>query len=136
MGSEITVGQIMHPIISIDSKAKVKDAARLMVQKKIGSLVANRDGLPFGMVTERDMTREIVARAADPSKVLVSDIMSAPLHTIDASASIVEVARKMVEKKLRRLIVTEGDKIIGIVGQTDLVHHATDFQKLAKMGMT
>ncbi len=136
MTVEITVRQIMRPIISIDSKAKVKDAARLMTEKKIGSLIANRDGLPFGMVTERDMMREIVARAADPSKVSVSDIMSAPLHTVEASTSIVDAARKMDEKNLRRLVVTEGDKITGIVSQTDLVHHMTDFQKLARMGMT
>ena len=136
MTAETTVRQIMRPIISIDSKAKVKDAARLMVEKKIGSLIANRDGLPFGMVTERDMMREIVARAVDSSKVSVSDIMSAPLATVEASASIVDAARKMVEKKLKRLVVTEGDKITWIVSQTDIVQHVTDFQKLAKMGMT
>jgi signal-transduction protein with cAMP-binding, CBS, and nucleotidyltransferase domain len=41
----------------------------------------------------------------------------------------------MVEKRVKRLIVTEHDKIIGIVSQTDLVQSMTDFQKLAKMGM-
>ncbi len=41
----------------------------------------------------------------------------------------------MVEKQVKRLVVTEHDKIIGIVSQTDLVQSMTDFQKLAKMGM-
>jgi signal-transduction protein with cAMP-binding, CBS, and nucleotidyltransferase domain len=41
----------------------------------------------------------------------------------------------MVEKQVKRLVVTEHDKIIGIVSQTDLVQTMTDFQKLAKMGM-
>jgi len=135
MTAETTVHQIMRPIISIDSKAKVKDAALLMVEKKIGSLIVNRNGLPFGMVTERDMTREIVAQALDASKVSVGDIMSVPLVTVEASASIVEAARKMVEKKVKRLAVTRENKITGIVSQTDLVQHMTDFQKLAKMGM-
>ena len=135
MTAETTVRQIMRPIISIDSKAKVKDAALLMVEKKIGSLIVNRNGLPFGMVTERDMTREIVAQALDASKVSVGDIMSVPLVTVEASASIVEAARKMVEKKVKRLAVTRENKITGIVSQTDLVQHMTDFQKLAKMGM-
>ena len=132
---ETTVRQIMRPIISIDSKAKVKDAALLMAEKKIGSLIVNRNGLPFGMVTERDMMREIVAQALDASKVSVGDIMSVPLVTLDASASIVEAARKMVEKKVKRLAIAEENKITGIVSQTDLVQHMTDFQKLAKMGM-
>ena len=125
----------MRTIISIDAKAKVREAARLMVEKHIGSLIANRDGLPFGIVTERDLMQKIVAQSADPSKLTVQEIMTAPLTTIDASASLVDAARKMVEKQLKRLVVTEHDKIIGIVSQTDLVQSMTDFQKLTKMGM-
>jgi signal-transduction protein with cAMP-binding, CBS, and nucleotidyltransferase domain len=41
----------------------------------------------------------------------------------------------MIEKQMKRLVVTEHEKIIGIVSQTDLVQHMTDFEKLAKMGM-
>jgi len=133
--AEITVRQIMRTIISIDSKAKAKDAARLMVEKGIGSLVANRDGLPFGIVTERDLVEKIVADATDPSKLTVADIITAPLATIEATGSLIDAARKMVEKQVKRLVVTEHDKIIGIVSQTDLVASMTDFQKLAKMGM-
>ena len=135
MPEEITVRQIMRTIVSIDLKAKAKDAARLMVEKRIGSLIANRDGLPFGIVTERDLVKKIVAQATDPTKVTVGDIMTAPLATIDASSSLIDAARKMVEKQVKRLVVTEHDKIIGIVSQTDLVQSMTDFQKLAKMGM-
>lgn len=136
MSPEVTVSKIMRTIISIDTKAKVKDAARMMVDKGIGSLVANRDGLPFGIVTERDLVQKIVALGADPSKLTVSDVMIAPLTTIEASASLIDAARKMSEKQIKRLVVTEHDKIIGIISQTDLVQHMNDFQKLAKMGLT
>lgn len=135
MSADITVRQIMRTIVSIDSKAKAKDAARLMMEKGIGSLVANREGLPFGIVTERDMMEKIVAQGTDPSKVTVAEIMTVPLATIDASASLIDAARKMVEKQMKRLVVTDHDKIIGIVSQTDLVQQMTDFEKLAKMGM-
>jgi signal-transduction protein with cAMP-binding, CBS, and nucleotidyltransferase domain len=135
LSSEITVRKIMRTFISIDSKAKVKDAARMMVDRAVGSLVANRDGLPFGIVTERDLVEKIVAQGADPSKLTVGDVMTAPLTTIDASASLSDAARKMGEKQIKRLVVAEHDKIIGIVSQTDLVQSMSDFQKLAKMGM-
>ena len=134
MSSEITVKQIMRAIISIDSKAKAKEAARLMVDRRIGSLIANRDGLPFGIVTERDMVK-IVAGAMDPAKVTVADVMTAPLITIDSSAPLSDAARRMVEKQVKRLVVTDREKIVGIVSQTDLVHNMSDFQKLAKLGM-
>jgi len=134
--SEVTtIRQIMRTIISIDFKAKAKDAARLMVDKNIGSLIANRDGLPFGIVTERDMVAKIVATGADPSKTAVSEIMTAPLVTIDAGAPLIDAARRMIEKQVKRLVVTEHDRIIGIVSQTDLVQSMNDLQKLAKMGM-
>jgi len=125
----------MRTIISIDSRAKAREAARLMVDKGIGSLVANRDGLPFGMVTERDMVEKIVATGTDPSKTTVGEIMIAPLVTIDAGAPLIDAARRMVEKQVKRLVVTEHDRIIGIVSQTDLIQSMNDFQKLAKMGM-
>ncbi len=125
----------MRTIVSIDSKAKAREAARLMVERGIGSLIANRDGLPFGIITERDLVEKIVAGAADPTKVTVADIMTAPLATIDASGSLIVAARKMMEKQVKRLVVTDHDKIVGIVSQTDLVQSMTDFQKLAKMGL-
>jgi signal-transduction protein with cAMP-binding, CBS, and nucleotidyltransferase domain len=135
MSSATTVRQIMRTIVSVDLKAKAKDAARLMAEKHIGSLVANRDGLPFGIITERDMMEKIVAQGADTSKVTVGEIMTAPLATIDASASLMDAARKMVEKRVKRLVVTEHDKIIGIISQTDVVQQVADFRTLAKMGM-
>jgi len=135
MSTELSIRQIMRTIISVDSKSKVKDAAKMMVEKSIGSLIANRDGLPFGIVTERDLMEKIVARGVDPGKVTVAEIMTAPLTTIDASASISDAARRMIEKQVKRLVVTDQEKIIGIVTQTDLVQHMTDFHKLAKMGM-
>ena len=136
MTSDLTVRELMRTIVSIDSKAKVKDAARMMVEKRIGSLIANRDGLPFGIITERDLVEKIAAEGVDPAKTAVSEVMTAPLTTINASASIIDAARRMVEKRVKRLVVTDQDKIVGIVSQTDLVSHITDFQKLAKMGMT
>jgi len=125
----------MRTIVSIDSKAKVRDAARLMVEKGIGSLIANRDGLPFGIVTERDLMEKIAAEGVDPTKMTVSEVMTAPLTTVDAGSSIIDAARRMVEKRVKRLVVTDQEKIVGIVTQTDLVSHMTDFQKLAKLGM-
>jgi len=124
----------MRSLVSIDSKAKAKEAARLMVDRRIGSLIANRDGLPFGIVTERDMVK-IVAAGMDPAKVTVADVMTAPLVTVESSAPLSDAARRMVEKQVKRLVVIDHEKIVGIVSQTDLVHNISDFQKLAKLGM-
>ncbi len=47
--------------------------------------------MPFGIVTERDLVDKIVAGAADPSKVTVAEMMTAPLVTIDAAAPLIDV---------------------------------------------
>lgn len=135
MNSEIVVRQIMRTIVSIESKAKTRDAARLMIEKQIGSLVANRDGLPFGIITERDLMKKTLVDGADPSKVTVGDVMIAPLVTIDVSSTLMDAVRRMSEKQVKRLVVTEDKKIIGIVTQTDLIQSLTDFKTLAKLGM-
>ena len=135
MSSETTVRQIMRTIVSVDSKTKAKDAARLMAEKHIGSLIANREGLPFGIITERDLMEKIVVQGADPAKVAVGEIMTAPLATVEASATVIDAARKMNEKRVKRLVVTEHDQIIGIISQTDVVQHLADFKTLAKMGL-
>lgn len=114
---------------------KAREAARLMVEKEIGSLVANRAGLPFGMVTEHDLTKKIIVDGAEPSKATVGDIMTAPLVTIDASANVMDAVRRMIEKQVKHLGVTEHEMIIGIVSQTDLLHTLSDFKTLTKLGM-
>ncbi len=106
-----------------------------MVEKQIGSLVANRDGVPFGMVTEHDLMKKVLVEGADPFKLAVGDVMVAPLVTIDVSSTLMDAVRTMSEKQVKRLAVAEGEKIVGIVTQTDLIHSLTDFKTLTKLGM-
>lgn len=125
----------MRSIVSVDVNTKVKDAAKIMVQKAIGSLIINKEGEPFGMVTDMDLVDKIVAAGADPSRVTVGEIMTVPLATIDVDASLVDASRRMVEKQVKRLAVSESGRIVGIVSQTDIVREITDLEKLAKFGI-
>jgi CBS domain-containing protein len=62
----------------------VKEAAVLMRDEKVGSLIIVEDGIPIGIVTERDFLNKIVSENKVPSKTLVKEIMTSPLITATA----------------------------------------------------
>jgi len=117
----ITVKDVMHGVTTIDSEASVAEAGRVMTAKEIGSILVAKNGEPIGMLTERDILRKVVAAGLDPATTKVSQVMSAPLITIPSTTGLDVAGKKMIDKKIRRLLVTENEKIIGIVTARDMV---------------
>ncbi len=135
LSSPPKVRELMRPIISVDISAKVREAARIMSEKGIGSIIVNKDGRPFGIVTEADLVSRIVAGGADASKVSVAEVMTAPVAAIDIDATLVDASRRMLEKQVKRLCVKDRDQIVGIISQTDIIHALTDLKSLARIGL-
>ena len=108
------------PLITVDGEASAKDSIKLMVERDIGALVITEKGQPVGIVTERDVLKKCCLEASW-WEFKVSKIISSPLITVDAETSILTAEEIMAEKNIRRLLVTEGEKIVGIVTQRDLV---------------
>ena len=109
------VKEIMHNITKISSDSYISEAAKIMDKKSIGSVLIEEDNKIAGIMTERDILRKIVAKGKNPNVLKVKDIMNHPIITIDANEEIAEASKKMGQNKIRRLIVTENDKIVGIV---------------------
>lgn len=116
------VEDVMAPkVVTIDGGATAEEGASLMANSKCGCLVVVRGGTALGIVTERDMVRKILAVGADPSKVLVSDVMSTPLIQIGPKAEVVEAAEKMSEYLVRRLVVVdETGTLVGLITASDI----------------
>ena len=108
-----------QPIYTIPVESNMLEAARVMGERHIGSLIAERGGKPAGIVTERDLLSQVIALDREPARVRVTDTMSYPLITIDPSATIKEAARTMIRKRGR--LVVDGGKPLGIVTASDLV---------------
>jgi CBS domain-containing protein len=109
-------------VLSVDSKSTVVEAAELMCLKEVGDVVVCEFGMPRGIVTERDFVRRVVAKRI-PLETKISDVMSAPLITIEPDASLNEAARKMISNRIRRLPVVEKHKLIGIIVVSDFAKH-------------
>jgi CBS domain-containing protein len=96
MSAEVRVSDIMETqVTTIEPSRTVKEAPSIMSDKGFVCLVVVVADKPVGMVTERDIVEIVAAGGINPSKVLVSDIISAPLIVVPPSATIDEAARMM-----------------------------------------
>jgi CBS domain-containing protein len=125
-----TAKDIMHSATFIRPEETVANAAKLMAQKVIGSVLIGTKEKPLGIFTERDILTKIVAENINPKYAKVKDHMSSPVVTIPADASMSEAQNKMNELKIKRLPVEENKIIIGIITARNLMQNATyDFLK-------
>lgn len=107
-------------VITIEYDKMVLDAACLMKENKISFLVVLKNNEPAGIITERDLVRKIVAKDKVASKIPLSEIMSYKFRSVTPSTEIEDAVQKMLNHKIRRLLVVEGGKLVGVITQTDL----------------
>ncbi len=106
-----------------------QEAAIKMAEKNVSSLaVVHEDGRPAGIVTERDLVRQVCANDRVSSKVKVQEIISSPVRSVSADTSIGEATDIMVRNKIRHLLVTdkEDKRPIGILSATDIVAYVRE----------
>lgn len=120
--SETTVKEIMAEFVqTISMNSNVFEASQMMTKFGMGSLVVTREGLPVGMITERDIVTKVASKDLNASQVLVEKIMSTPIIFVDPEMIIVEAATLMSAYNIRRLVVVGHDgKLAGIVTVTDI----------------
>lgn len=112
-------GYIQHPVL-VNMTDSAKTAARQMASGNSSCAVVTLDKQPIGMVTEWDLLTRVVIMGRDPSSTPVSEVMSAPLWTIQSTAKIGEAVSLMMEKGFRRLVVKDEGRIIGLVSLNHL----------------
>lgn len=112
---------VTKDILKADVNTSVKDAAKLMRDKKVGCLLIEQDKKLMGIITETDIVRNLVAEERNPGSTLVSAIMNSPILTIDIEKSIIDANDMMDKNKIRHLAVTEEGKIVGVVSVRDII---------------
>ena len=99
----------------------VKEAAKIMTQYRIGSLIVMEDKKIVGIITELDILWKVVAGGLDPETTQIKDVMTKNVITVQANQTVEEAAELMVEKKVKKLPVLDDHKLVGIVTATDLI---------------
>lgn len=110
-------------VVAVDENMTALDAARLMTEKGISSLIIEKDHAPVGIISERDFVKKICLKDMLPSTINVGSMMS-KIQTYASPDTPVDVAvQRMVNHKIRRLPVISDGKVIGIITVTDLAKH-------------
>lgn len=119
----ITVKDWMSkPVINVRPGTSVQEAGEIMAKHNIGSIIVSKDGKHVdGIITERDFLKKVLAAKINPEKATVEDIMTKKVMVVDINTSLLEISKIMTKNILRRVIVTENDKMTGIVTARDLL---------------
>lgn len=109
--------------ITISPLASLRQAMALMKRHKVKSLVVERrdEHDAYGIITYTTILRTIVAEEGDIDLINVYDVCSKPVITVPPSMNVKYVARLMVDQKLRRLVVLDGNTLAGIITMNDIV---------------
>ncbi len=120
-GEGHSVRDIMtEKVVSIDETKTIKEAASMMNEARIGSIIITKDDTPVGILTERDFVTKIAAKDI-PLSTPLSEVMTKPLLAVGPNQTVWEAADIMKNMEIHRVAVQEGNKIIGMVTTTDLV---------------
>ena len=108
-------------VITIEHDKTALNAACLISEKDVSFLVIMKDKLPVGILSESDFVRRLAANDKKSSEVQISDVMSSKFRWVDPSTTIEDAIQKMLNNNIRRLIVLEDQKLVGVITQTDLM---------------
>ncbi len=107
-------------VVTIEQDKTALDAARLLTEKDISFLVIVEAEKPVGVVTEKDFVQKLVVHNKLPSEVPLSEIMSHKYRSVEPTTKIEDAIQKMLNHKIRRLLVIDNDELVGAITQTDL----------------
>ena len=113
---------MVKDVITVKPEETVWEAVELMNRQEIGCLVVLQNEKAVGIVTERDILARVVLGSKDPMKSKISEIMTRSLVIGKPDMEILDAARLMFKRGIKKLPVVEGGCLVGLVTLTDLVY--------------
>jgi CBS domain-containing protein len=109
-------------VVDIEPEATVAEAIEKMKQWNVTSLLVGRKGTTdtWGFMSQTDVIEKVVAKGHDPDEVLVHEIMTKPVITVPSNCSLQDCAALMARADIRRVLVFDGQDIVGIVSSSDI----------------
>ncbi len=113
-------------VITIENDKTAQDAAKIIAEKDISFLVIMNDGSPQGVLSESDFVRKVAAEEKKESEIKISEIMSYKFRSVGPTTTIEDAIQKMLNNNIRRLIIIDDEKLVGVITQTDLASYLRD----------
>ena len=110
-------------VVKVNHEISALDISKIMVKRRVSSVsIIDNDNKIIGIVTEKDLIREVCAKNILANTLTAAKVMSSPLITISKNSSINDATKLMVEKKIKHLAIHENNDVIGIVTTYDLIN--------------
>ena len=113
-------------IVTIEKEQTVSNAAQLMKEKDISFLVIIENDEPIGVLSERDFVQKFCTDYKKSDSTKISEIMSYKFRWVEPTTEIETAVQKMLNNNIRRLLVLDNKKLVGVITQTDLVSYLRD----------
>jgi CBS domain-containing protein len=112
----------IKPVVTIAPDASIQEAARLMRAKKVGALVVTNARKPIGMLTDRDITVDVVAAGSDPATTTVARVMRRNPRLLRDDQGLFDAVKAFSSAGVRRLpIVSRSGTVKGIIALDDVL---------------
>ena len=116
-------------IASLGPAATVLDAAQLMNDRHIGSVLVIDDDRLVGIFTERDVMRRVVAEQRDPASTTLAEVMTSPVACGAPHTTLNELRTVMRRRKIRHIPIVKGRRVLGMISIGDLNQAEHDVQE-------
>ena len=110
-----------HEVVSVRADTSLLEAARVLDEKRIGAVVAMDGDVITGVLSERDVTRQVARSGAAALKMSVGDAMTREVVTILSTTDRDEALQLMTDRRIRHLPVIKDEKMVGVISIGDLV---------------
>jgi CBS domain-containing protein len=120
-------------VVTLQQDVSAYDAVKLMNENRIGCLVVLQYGQVVGIITERDMLERVLEKCKNPKETNITEIMTKRVIVGKPDMQLAEVAKLMFEKKVKKLPIVEGNRLVGLVTLTDLARIANLDEKTMEL---
>jgi len=131
METRLAVRDVMtRTVVTATPEMTAAQAGKKMVEKRVGSIIIVKDDKPVGIITESDMVAKVIFKNVKPSSIKLEQLMSKPLITTKSSDDVHDAVLMMVQKKIRRLPVLDGDELVGIITDADVIQVSSEVNQI------
>ena len=107
--------------VTVPPNASVREIAKIMKEKNIGSVIVVENDRMVGIVTEEDLIRRVLAEGKDPERTRAADVMTRPVVYVSPDTELKEAALLMARLGIGHLPVVEDSRVVGIIAEYDIV---------------
>lgn len=130
----VNIGKLMvKNVITLQKDSSVHEAVILLNKNKIGCIVVVNNGNIAGIVTERDLLERVLEKCRNPKETKVSEIMTRNVITGTPDMDTLDATRLMFKLKVKKLPITEGNRLVGIITLTDIARATSVDEKTIEL---